>query len=102
VSNAFFVNNGNLWCSVNGGTPEPIVTGVANLSVLYGVDTFGDESVHQYMTAIQVTAASRWNSVRSADIQLTFNNPLDGQPGQAPTLAPVRRIVPIAQTTSSP
>lgn len=101
VTNEFSVDSsGDFQCSVNGGTPITIVNGVSMLSVRYGVDTQGDGSVHEYMNAAAVTAANEWNNVRSAVIQLTFENPLYGQPGQTQTLPPVIRVVSLGQTTS--
>jgi type IV pilus assembly protein PilW len=97
VTNQFTVdNNGNLQCAVNGGAPQTIVTGVSNISILYGVDTVGDGSAHEYMNASTVTANTDWSSVRSVAIQLTFNNPLSGQPGQ-PTLPAITRTIAVTQ-----
>jgi type IV pilus assembly protein PilW len=98
--------NGNLQCSLNAGSATPtwqtVITGIAKLTILYGVDTVGDYSVHQYMTATTVTADNDWAAVRSVNIQLTFNNPLYGQPGQTQlTLSPISRIVAVTQTTPS-
>lgn len=105
VVNTYQVDaNGNLQCSLNAGSAAPtwqtVITGIANLTILYGVDTQGDYSVHQYMTAATVTADNDWASVRSVNIQLTFNNPLYGQSGQTQTTLPmISRIVAVTQTT---
>lgn len=60
---------------VNGGAPGvamPLIDGVANMKILYGVDTAGVGSVSQYMTAANVT---NWTRVLSVQVQLTFLNP---------------------------
>jgi type IV pilus assembly protein PilW len=107
VVNTYQVDgNGDLQCSLNAGSATPtwqtVITGIANLTVLYGVDTQGDFSVHQYMNATTVTADNDWASVRSVNIQLTFYNPLYGQPGQTQQKLPaVNRVVAVTQTTGS-
>jgi type IV pilus assembly protein PilW len=74
---------GQLVCTRETGTSYVLVNNVTNLSVLYGVDTAGSgDNVDTYMTAAQVTAAGDWNSVMSAQVSLTFNNPLYSAPGQ--------------------
>lgn len=98
--------NGDLQCSLNAGSATPtwqtVITGIAKLTILYGVDTQNDFSVHQYMDAATVTADNDWPSVRSVNIQLTFNNPLYGQPGQTQqTLPVISRVVSVTQTTPS-
>jgi type IV pilus assembly protein PilW len=66
-----------LGCWREDGVFYPLVNGVTNLSVLYGVNTSGSgNNVDTYMTATQVTAAAAWNSVISVRIALTFANPL--------------------------
>ena len=107
VVNTYQVDaNGDLQCSLNAGSATPtwqtVITGIANLTILYGVDTQGDFSTHQYMTAATVTADNDWALVRSVNIQLTFNNPLYGQSGQTQlTLPQISRIVSVTQTTGS-
>jgi type IV pilus assembly protein PilW len=74
--NTFNVNAANqLVCTMN-GVAYPLVNGVNKLSILYGVSTQGTTNVDTYMNATQVSAALLWNSVVSASISLTFNNPL--------------------------
>lgn len=68
---------------------------VSNLTILYGVNTSGSgNSVDTYMTADQVTAAAKWNSILTAWITLTFNNPLyvAANQGQPQTLS-FQRVV---------
>jgi type IV pilus assembly protein PilW len=52
-----------LWRRVGAADPEPLIEGVENLQVLYGVDTNNDLLVDQYDTAAAVNAANNWNRV---------------------------------------
>jgi type IV pilus assembly protein PilW len=79
--NTFSVVNSQLVCTLN-GTQYPLVSGVTNLSVLYGVNTTGSgNNVDTYMNAAQVTAAADWNSVISVRLSLSFTNPIFGTTG---------------------
>lgn len=98
VTNTFSVKNGDLQCSVNGGTAQTIVSGVSNMSVLFGVDQKGNGSPSQYMDANAVTTAGDWSAVVSVIVSLTFDNPLAGQAGQSMTLTPIRRVMALMQT----
>jgi type IV pilus assembly protein PilW len=80
VVSIFTVSNNNLLCSVNGQTSQSLVSGVASMTLLYGVDPAGSGSATQYMTAANVPA---WSSVRSVMVTLNFVNPL-GQPATIP------------------
>ena len=61
---------------IGDGTTNSVVK-VYNLQVLYGIDTTGTaNNVNEYQTADQITLASAWNKVISAQITLTLNNPL--------------------------
>jgi type IV pilus assembly protein PilW len=65
-----------LVCTMN-GTVYPLVNNITNLSVLYGVNTAGTgTNVDTYMNATQVQAAGDWGNVVSAQVTLTFLNPL--------------------------
>lgn len=94
VDNVFSINaaTNTLQCAVNGANPQPLVTGVSNMQVLYGVDTIPSGSATQYFTAALVP---NWNNVKSVRIALTFLNPLAGQAGQPATLPPFIKIVPV-------
>jgi len=100
IVNQFSIDaNGNLQCSlvVNGAAALliPLVSGVRNLQILYGVQsnsTSGNASVDAYLDATQVTAGGYWGSVISVQVTLTFVNPLYGQPGQASTVV-FRRVI---------
>jgi type IV pilus assembly protein PilW len=90
--NVFDISGNTLRCAVNGGTPQPLVSGVSNMQVLYGVDTTNSGSATQYF---QASAVPNWNNVKSVRIALTFVNPLAGQTGQPNTLPPFVKIVPV-------
>jgi hypothetical protein len=60
------------------GTQYNLVNGVYNMSILYGVKTSAGaagNNVDTYMNASQLTPA-QWSSVISAQVILTFTNPL--------------------------
>ena len=93
--------NWQLTCTVN-GTQYNLVSGVTNLSVLYGVKQSAGasgNSVDTYMNANQVTAAGLWSSVISAMVQLTFTNPMAAaSPAQPPPMLVQRVISVMAQS----
>lgn len=109
VVNKFQIDaSGNLTCSVTKGSTTQtatIMSGISAFTVLYGVSTTGSGSTTQYMTADNVTTNAQWGNVRSVSLQLTFTNPLYGQPGQVgqtkATLPQVTRLVAITQTKTS-
>jgi type IV pilus assembly protein PilW len=85
-TNQFIVNTATnqLQCSLNGGTFTPLVNGVTNLQILYGVNTSGSTTTHNvdtYKTATQM-APTDWLNVTAVQVTLSFQNPLYGQPGQ--------------------
>lgn len=89
--NVFSVNSSNeLGCTMN-GTWQPLVSGVQQLKIFYGVDTAGNGSVDSYLDASAMTAAY-WSNVMSVKVQLTFLNPLASQPGQAATISFTRVV----------
>jgi type IV pilus assembly protein PilW len=78
-----------LVCTRENNVQYPLVSGVQNLIILYGVNTSGGGSnVDTYMNAAQVTAATAWNNIISVRIELWFTNPLYTGPnlGQPATL----------------
>ena len=102
---ATFVNTfsldgaGNLQCTliINNGQPTtvPLISGITNMQIYYGVQTNGGaatNSVDTYMDAPTVTAGNYWNSVKSIMITLTFVNPMFGQPQQPQTIQFTRVI----------
>jgi len=88
--NVFDISGNTLRCTV-GGVTQPLVTGVSDMQVLYGVDTTSSGSATQYFTAALVP---NWNNVKSVRITLTFLNPLAAQAGQPATLG-FTKIVPV-------
>lgn len=101
IVNQFSVDNsGNLQCqlTVNSGPVQviPLVSGVQNLQILYGVQTnpsAGTSSIDAYLDATQVAAGNYWGNVISVQIDLTFVNPLFGQPGQTSSTVSFRRVI---------
>ncbi len=102
---ATFVNtfsldgNGNLQCTliVNNGQPTtvPLISGISNMQIYYGVQTngaAGTNSVDTYMDAPTAAAGNYWNSVKSIKVTLTFVNPMFGQPSQPQTIQFTRVI----------
>jgi type IV pilus assembly protein PilW len=93
--NSFQVVNDQLVCTMN-GTQYNLVSGITNLSFLYGVKTnaaAAANDVDTYMNATQVTAAGLWGSVITVLVQLTFTNPLYvANQGQPPTIS-IQRVV---------
>lgn len=88
--------NWQLTCTMN-GTQYNLVSGVTNLSVLYGVKAnagAAGNSVDTYMNATQVNALNLWGSVISAMVQLTFTNPMyvAANQGQPPSMV-VQRVI---------
>ncbi len=103
--NWFQVLNGQLVCTMN-GTQYNLVSGVTNMSILYGVKASAGaagNNVDTYMNAQEVTAAGLWGSVISTLVQVTFTNPLyvASQPQDAvnqPTVS-LQRVVSIMNQT---
>jgi len=98
--NTFGVSGGQLVCSMN-GTQYTLVSGIKNLSVLYGVKTdftTDNYNVDTYLNASQMTATN-WTNVISVMVTLTFANPLyvAGQ-GQPDTFT-VQRVVGVMSKT---
>ena len=94
---------GDLICVLNGAAPVHLATGITNMQIYYGVQTnpaATTNSVDTYMDANSVTGLNLWNKVLSVKVQLTFLNPLAGQPGQAalPTIQ-FMRIVDVMNKT---
>ena len=83
--NVFRIIGGRLVCTMN-GTQYPLVSGVQNLSVLYGVKTnfaIDDNTVDTYLNASEMTVPN-WSNVITVTVTLTFTNPVyvagQGQP----------------------
>jgi type IV pilus assembly protein PilW len=77
--NTFSVNAaGQLQCSLNGAAPLPLVTGVASLSVYYGVKRLSPATDYNVDTYLQANAmqATDWSNVSSVRVVVWFVNPL--------------------------
>ncbi len=93
---------GQLVCTREDGVLYPLINGVENLSVTYGVNTTGSgNNVDSYQNADQVTAASNWSNVISLQIALTFANPLyvAGAPQGQPATIVLRRNIAVMNQT---
>jgi type IV pilus assembly protein PilW len=92
-----------LQCTDQNGTTYNLVSGVTNLSVLYGVKTNAGatgNNVDTYMNATQVTTNGDWQKIISVQISLTFTNPLytGAGLGQAPTIT-IQRVIDVMNQT---
>ena len=54
-----------------GGDQQPLIDGVTDFQILYGIDTTGDPAADQYVTAAGV---ADWNAVRAVRITLVTNS----------------------------
>jgi len=95
-----------LYCSLDGGntTGIPLVTGVENMQIYYGVSTVAAaNNVDTYMTAAQVQASTGgWASVTSVRVTLAFVNPLYGQAGYTAATSQyvyLTRVIPVQGRT---
>lgn len=76
----------------------PLVNGLTNMQIYYGVATGADNNVSEYLTAQQVTTGGYWPDVTSVQVMLTFANPLYPQPGQPQTVNFTRVISVMGRT----
>jgi type IV pilus assembly protein PilW len=75
-----------LQCALNGALPVPLVPGVANLQVYYGVKRLVPATDYNVDTYEQANAAtSDWSTVSSVRVIVTFLNPLFGVTTQVST-----------------
>jgi type IV pilus assembly protein PilW len=100
------VPSGQLVCNMTAlgvTTAYTLVSGVTNLTVLYGVKTNGSpgNSIDTYLNATQMNANPlNWQNVISVLIKLTFNNPLYTGAGQGqPQFISVQRVVDLMNQT---
>lgn len=83
--NSFAVNaNNELVCSVNGNTALPLISNVASMTVVYGVDTDSDGSADTYLPANLITSGGLWLAVISVKVTVNFVN--ISNVGSAPSL----------------
>lgn len=86
-TNEFYVNpaTGQLMCQLVGApAPVPLVNGVANLQIYYGVKRAVPATDYNVDTYEQANAmqAGDWDQISSVRIRVTFVNPLWGTPNQ--------------------
>jgi type IV pilus assembly protein PilW len=93
-----YVSGNALYCQVQPGsnaawgTAVALVNGVTNMQVWYGVNTSGtDFNVDTYIPSTNMSNTN-WQSVSSVMVELTFLNPLYGEPGQTQYVT-FRRII---------
>lgn len=92
--NSFSINSSNeLTCTVGSGSPQVLAGNVYQMKVLYGVDTDANGAMDTYMPADDVTAASLWSNVYSAQVSLIFLDSTKSKPG-----APVKMPTSVVQT----
>lgn len=93
-------NSGDdLYCLLQpGGAAVPLVNGVTNMQILYGVATGSDNNVTEYVYAQDVP---NWSDVTSVQVTLTFANPLARQPGQPASVTFTRVISVMGRTGAS-
>lgn len=85
--NSFAVNASNeLTCAVNGGAAVALVSNVARMTVLYGVDTDGDGKADTYLNAAAISSAGLWGNAYTAQFTLSFINLMNSTPGASVTL----------------
>ena len=72
VSMTFRIDEANieLECGVDGGAFQPMVDGVENMQILYGIDNIGDRLANVYQPA---SAGLAWGTVVSVRIALLLN-----------------------------
>lgn len=76
----FLVVNEQLMCQVNGGTQQPLVSGVKLMKVLYGVDDTADGYANRYLNATQVNALGKWINIVSLRVGLIVDSAEYSQP----------------------
>ncbi|HEV2287080.1 MAG TPA: PilW family protein [Steroidobacteraceae bacterium] len=89
-TNEFYVNpgTGQLMCSLDGAAGVPLVNGVVNLQIYYGVKRsvpFSDYNVDTYEQANAMQVPNDWDQISSVRVVVTFANPLWGSPNQPVT-----------------
>ena len=102
-TNTFSLNTAQkqLQCQVNGAAAVPLVGGIQNLTMLYGVTTSPAASsqtcTDSYLTAAQVTAGNYWNNVCAVRVTLVFDNTIN------PASGPITfsRVIAVMRTAGS-
>lgn len=78
----FLVVNEQLMCQKDGATPQPLVSGIKVMKVLYGVDDTADGYANRYLNATQVEASvpPKWINIVSIRIGLVVDSAEYKQP----------------------
>jgi type IV pilus assembly protein PilW len=70
-------DNGALRCSIDNGSPQPIVNGIRDMELVYGVDLNLDRSADTYLTATEITSAIQWLHIVSVKVALLISTDED-------------------------
>jgi type IV pilus assembly protein PilW len=70
----FLIVNEQLMCQKDGATPQPLVSGIKVMKVLYGVDDTADGYANRYLNATQVNALGKWINIVSIRIGLVVDS----------------------------
>ena len=76
----FLVEDEQLKCEVDGGTRQPLVSGIKVMKVLYGVDDTADGYANRYLNATQVNVLGKWVNIVSIRIGLVVDSAESKQP----------------------
>jgi type IV pilus assembly protein PilW len=89
-----------LYCQIGANAPVELVTGVTNMTVLYGINTTGlDNNVDSYLNPSQMTNAD-WLNVTSVVVTLSFTNPLySGNANMQPPTVTFRQVIGVMSRT---
>jgi type IV pilus assembly protein PilW len=93
--NQFSVLAGQLRCTLGAAAAVPLITGVQNLQILYGVKrnfALANNNVDSFLNATQMTPAD-WPNVICVKVTLTFTNPLAATQAGQPATIPFTRVV---------
>jgi type IV pilus assembly protein PilW len=95
--NTFSVDapTGALLCQINNNPAVPLITGVTNLQILYGVKrnfVLTNNNVDTFVNAAQM-GVNDWSNVICVKVTLTFTNPLFKTQPQQPATIPFTRVV---------
>jgi type IV pilus assembly protein PilW len=90
-----------LQCQLNANTAVPLVYGVTNMTIYYGVNRNAptvNYNVDTYLTADQMCSActsNDWLNISSVRVVLQFTNPLFGQGTTQPATITMERVIPV-------
>jgi type IV pilus assembly protein PilW len=70
-------DDGALRCAINDSVVQPVVSGVRDMELLYGVDLDSNRSVETYLTATDVTSNNNWLHVVSIKVALLISTDAD-------------------------